>query len=532
MQTAIPSKSVPAYQATFLLAGATIAALTEAIAGTVLTFARFDIMGDAGASPDDFAAMDYGYVGAKLVAFVVAVWLAEKTTLKTTLMAATLLMTLVSGLAPLTNDLNMLFALRLMQGLAGGLVLVSGQAMLLRAFPKSSQALVQSTFALAAVVAPATLVPYMQGWIRDTLSWDWIFLAIVPVGAIALLLLWAGPSDQRTSRTVKMYWPSLGFFAIAAFALSFVLNQGNRWDWFEEPMIVKITLLGVVAMAIVLAWQLSGNEDRKIFDFSIFLNGGFSFGFLASFAAGFALLGSSYLIPSFAISVLRMTPTEAGLLLLPSTAAFMATLFLTAILIRYVKLPPVVTVPLGIIGFMIAMWMLTGSTSESGISDMLPAILLRGFALGFLFLSITLISMLGVEAGHEVSAVGLFNMGRQVGGLFGIAFLQTLVEDETARSRAILASSVLPGRQEVNARLAQVARYLSTHGLDAASATKASAALLGKQVATQATAVAFNSAFLSVSLFFLIAAPVLVISKVLIGKAIARHYRNHGAVRS
>lgn len=526
------SKTVSVSQTSLLLAGTTIAALTEAIAGTVLTFARFDIMGDAGASPDDFAAMDYGYTAAKLVAFVMTVWLARKLTLKTTLMVATLAMSVAAGLAAFTADLTALFVLRLLQGFAGGAILVSGQALLLRSFPKSSQAFVQSTFALAAVVAPATLVPYMQGWIRDTFSWGWIFLAIVPIGMISLLLLWTFPSEEEDAGSTEIYWPSLGFFVAAAFALSFVLNQGNRWDWFEEAMIVKATVAGTVAMIIVLAWQFSGRRDRKLFDFSVFLNGGFSFGFLASFAAGFALLGSSYLIPSFAISVLKMTPTQAGLLLLPSTIAFMATLFLTAALIRFVKLPPVVTVPLGIIGFMIAMWMLTGSTSESGISDMLPAILVRGFALGFLFLSITLISMLGIAKGHETAAVGLFNMGRQVGGLFGIAFLQTLVEDETARSRAILAASVIPGRQEVTSRLAQTTHYLSTHGLDALSAGKASAALLGKQVAVQATAVAFNSAFLSVSLFFLIAAPTLIISKVLIGKAIARYYRIHGAAQA
>lgn len=198
-------------------------------------------------------------------------------------------------------------------------------------------------------------------------------------------------------------------------------------------------------------------------------------------------------------------------------------------MIRFVKLPPVVTVPLGIIGFMIAMWMLTGTSSESGIDDMLPAVLVRGFALGFLFLSITLISMLGVEPGHEVGAVGLFNMGRQVGGLLGIAFLQTYVEDETIRSRAILAAHVIPGREEVTARLSQMTKHLSMQGLDAVSASKASAVLLGKTVAAQASAVAYNSAFLSVALFFLIAAPTLVLSKVLIGKAIAKHQKARAA---
>src|SRR5690606_16139806 len=122
-----------------------------------------------------------------------------------------------------------------------------------------------------------------------------------------------------------------------------------------------------------------------LLDLSVFRNDGFAFGFIASFAAGFALFGSAYLLPSFAISVLRMTPTEAGMLLLPSSLMFVGALLLTAFLVRRLRLPPITTVPFGVLGFIIAMWMLSGSNGESGIPDLLPAVLLRGLALGFLF---------------------------------------------------------------------------------------------------------------------------------------------------
>lgn len=269
----------------------------------------------------------------------------------------------------------------------------------------------------------------------------------------------------------------------------------------------------------MLAYPFLGKPGRRLLDFSIFMNDSFSFGFLASFAAGFALLGSSYLIPSFAISVLRMTPTQAGTLLLPSTAAFIATLFLTAFIIRR-GASPALTTPIGILVLMLAMWMLSGSTSESGIPDMLPGVLVRGCALGFLFLSLTLITMLGLNGPAIVVGVALFNAGRQTGGLFGIAFLQTFVEDQTAQNRAVLAAYITPGRPEVIERLTGVAHYLSTHGLEY-GANKASALLIGKSIAVQSTTIAFNSAFFSVTLFLLVAAPILIASKIIIGKLIA-----------
>jgi len=447
-------------------------------------------------------------------------WLAGKFSLGSTLLAATLTMTMASGLTAVTDDLNMLFGLRLLQGFAGGVLLVSAQSLLLTSFPRSSQPLIQSVLALAAVVAPATLVPYMHGWLLDNHSWTWIFLTIVPIGLAALALLVVGSlSMEEVSQPVEMHWPSLALFMVAVSSITYVLNQGNRWDWFEEPLIVQLLLIGLVAFAGVLAYSFFGRPNRRLLDFSVFMNDNFSFGFLASFAAGFALTGSSYLIPSFAISVLRMTPTQAGALLLPSTAAFVAMLFLTAFIIRR-GAPPALATPVGILAFMLAMWMLSGSTSESGIPDLLPGVLVRGCALGFLFLSLTLIALLGLKGPAIIVGVALFNAGRQTGGLIGIAFLQTFLEDQAAQNRSVLATYITPGRPEVIERLTAVAQYLSIHGLEYGS-SKASALLLGKSVAVQSTTIAFNSAFFSVTLFFLAAAPILIASKIIIGKVIA-----------
>lgn len=505
----------------FLIAGASLAALTEAIAGTALSVARLDMMGDVAATSDEFARMDFGYTAAKLIGFVMTAWLSGRFTLGSSLVAATVTMTAASGLAALTDDLNTLFALRLLQGFSGGVLLVSAQSLLLKSFPWPQQPLIQSVFAVAAVVAPATLVPYVHGWLLDSHSWTWIFLGIVPIGMMALAFLILGPPPENEApKRIGMDWPSLALFVIAASLLTFVLNQGNRWDWFEEPTILLLAMVGVVALAGVLACQFLGDQDHHLLDFSVFMNGGFSLGFLASFAAGFALLGSSYLIPSFAISVLRMTPTEAGALLLPSTAAFITTLFATAFAIRR-GVPPPLTIPLGILGLMLSMWMLSGSTSGSGIPDMLLGVLVRGCALGFLFLSITLITMFGLKNSAVVVAVALFNVGRQTGGLVGIAFLQTFLENQTAQNRAVLAAYITPGRPEVIDRLSGVTRYLSTHGLEH-GASKASALLIGKSVAVQSTTIAFNSAFVAVAMFFLVAAPILIVSKILIGKVIAK----------
>lgn len=512
----IPRGPVPAL---LLVAGIVLAALTEAVASTVLSMARLDMIGDTYATPDEFARLDVGYTAAKLIAFVLTPWLMGKLSPQTCLRAATSIMTLVCGMAALTFDLDTLTALRLLQGLAGGALLVSGQTLLFQTFSRSTQPIVQCFFAIGAVVAPATLTPYMQGWLLDSLSWTWIFLSIVPIGVTALALLASTELGVHAqARASRLDWLGLVLFAIAAFCLTYVLNQGSRWDWLEEPFIVWMVLAGAASLILFIVHQLRKGSTDTLLDLSVFRNSGFAFGFIASFAAGFALFGSAYLIPSFAVSILGMTPTEAGMLLLPSTLMFIGALFLTTFLVQRRRLPPIVTVPIGIVSFIVAMWMLSGSNGESGMPDLMPAVLLRGLALGFLFLSITLITLLDLRGPAIAYGVGLFNAGRQTGGLLGVAFLETLIDHQTALNQSILAAHIVPGRVAVAERLAALTTSLAARGMELAAAAKAAAQLLGREVSAQASIIAFDTAFLAVALFFIVAAPVLITAKAIIGR--------------
>jgi DHA2 family multidrug resistance protein len=238
--------------------------------------------------------------------------------------------------------------------------------------------------------------------------------------------------------------------------------------------------------------------------------------------AGAALFGTAFLIPSFAVSRLGFTPGDTGALLLPSGALFIGALLISAYLMQARRLPPVTTVPFGILMIMAAMWMLSGSTGESGTSAMMPAILLRGLGLGFLFLSITLIAFRGLPHRHLASGIALFNAGRQLGGLMGVAGLQTLIDHEAAANATVLGANITAGVSAVGERLATTAAILTSKGLDAAVATSTSKSLLGRAVMNQSIVMAFDTAFTAIVLLFVIAAPVLIGIKVGLGRRARR----------
>ena len=198
-----------------------LATLTEAIAGTVLALGRGHIGGDAHASPDEAAWLDVGYTSLKLIGFMVAPWLMTRITPRRLIIGATLVMGTACGIAAITTRLDLLIALRVIQGFSGGALLIGGQAIIFLAYPLSRQPVLQALFAMGSVVAPATIAPALQGWLIDSQSWTWIFFSIVPIAlaATGLLLIADGPRPATTARR-PFDWIGFALISVALFSAS------------------------------------------------------------------------------------------------------------------------------------------------------------------------------------------------------------------------------------------------------------------------------------------------------------------------
>lgn len=499
--------------------GVLLAALAEAIVGTAVAPGRADLLADLHATPDELAWLDIAYTATKLIGFLVTPGLVNRIDARRLVVGSTLAMGAACAIAALTTRLDLMVAMRLLQGLSGGALLVAGQAMLFIAYPRHRQPILQALFAMGSVVAPAAIAPFLQGWLVDHHSWTWIFAAVVPLAlAAAGVLLFLDPAMPIGASPRP--FDSIGFSlaATAILCLTYVLSQGQRWGWLEEPRIAWAATLGVASLAafVVREWRAGG---AGLLDLTPFRSADFLFAFLVSFVAGAALFGSAFLIPSFAISTLAFTAAEAGELLLWGSVPFVGALLLAALLMQARGMPPIATVPFGILAIMLAMWMLSGSTGASGVRDMAGAIVLRGLGLGFLFLSITLIAFGRLHSRNLASGIGLFNTGRQLGGLIGVGGLQSLIEDEVAANLNVLGAHVTAGTPAVTERLAATASRLVAQGMDPDAAARAAASLLGRAVSGQSTIIAFDTAFNAVALLFVCAAPVLIALKA----GLARH---------
>jgi DHA2 family multidrug resistance protein len=510
---------------TLIAVGAlTAAAFMDGLNATIFDIAGDHMAGSVSAAPDAAAWLNLAYFMAKVCVLPMTALLLTWLGTRRLLSSAIILLMVGSAGCWLAPNLGLIVICRALQGVAGAAILAGGQSWLFGRFRHDRQGLIQAIFALGAIMAPTTAAPAIVGVITDAASWGSVLLLNLPVG---LLVLAAMPliAPQRSVTIVRPDWLGIALICVGLPALVYVLVEGSRWNWFEDTKIIGLSVTAGAALSTCLLWQLSPRNRSPLIDLGILRHEEFAFGFVVSFVAGFALFGSAFLIPAFTLQVLQFTARDAGLVLLPSALTVGLGLLTSGSIIQFLRAPPVVIVPFGIGIFMTAMWFLSGSNADSSYADLLPTLVLRGFGMGLLFIAVTIIC-LGDLTGPEIPhGVGLFNLGRQMGGLIGIAFLTTFLDHHMAFSRTALIAHLGSGNWVLKQAQYEMVREFSGRGSSLQQAQSAALATLDRLVSGQAAAISFNGAFLSLALLFVVAVPCLLMVK--IGLTLLGRSRSH-----
>ena len=161
-----------------------VAALLELIDTTIVNVALPNIMGNLGATLEDANWIVTGYAVANVIILPMSGWLGDRFGRKNYFLTSIIVFTIASFLCGNAHSLTELIAFRLLQGLAGGGLISTAQAILLETWPPAEVGMATALFGLGAVVGP-TVGPTIGGFITDNINWQWIFYVNIPVGAIA-----------------------------------------------------------------------------------------------------------------------------------------------------------------------------------------------------------------------------------------------------------------------------------------------------------------------------------------------------------
>ena len=415
------------------------ASLLELIDTTIVNVSLPNIQGNLGATLEDVAWVVTGYAVANVIVLPMSGWLGSRFGRKNYFITSIIVFTIASFLCGNATGLEELVIFRILQGVAGGGLISTSQAILVETWPREQIGTATALFGLGAVVGP-TVGPTIGGFITDHTSWRWIFYVNIPVGAIAAFCAYTYINvTPKEAKGKPVDWWGIALLAVAVGSLQTVLEKGQSEDWFAKTYILVLTITAILGTICFIWRELS--IDYPIVNFNILRHRSFAVGMFTSFVLGFGLYGSVFVFPVFCQNLLGFTAQQTGELLFPGG---LCTIVMMPFIGRMLNagIPAQFMATIGMFLFFVFTSMLSHSTLSTGQSDVLIPLLIRGVGMALLFVPLTTLAIADLKGAEMGQGTGLNNMMRQLGGSFGIATLTTLISLRSAVHRNNLITNV------------------------------------------------------------------------------------------
>ncbi len=489
-----------------------LATFMQVLDTSIANVALRNIAGSLAAGVDESTWVVTSYLVASAVVLPISGWLSGVVGRKRFYMLCVATFTIASVMCAFAPNLGVLIVFRVLQGLGGGGMAPSEQAMLADTFPARRRAQAFALYGIAVIVAP-TVGPTLGGWLTDNWSWHWIFLINGPIGLLSLgLVAWLVTEPETLKRErrerlaagLKVDWVGFLLIALALGCLEVVLDKGEREDWFGSGFIVAFFAASIAAFVLFIPWELT--RDEPIVDIRLFGRRQFATANLLMLALGAILFGTIQLIPQLLQLSFQYTATLSGLALMPGGLAMLVMMPVVGFISGLVR--PKYLIGLGMAVVALSMWHMMSLSPAADFSYFAWARVYQTIGLPFLFIPITSASYAGLPADKSAEASSLINVSRNLGGSIGVSVAGTLLAENTQVHQAYLADHLVPSSPAFQAALQHATGTLAAQGLAPSAAAQTAYGLIGQTVTQQATLLAYIDVFWSYALLAAVLVPV------------------------
>jgi len=379
------------------------------------------IAGNLGVSADQGTWVITSFAVANGVSVPLTGWLMMRYGVVKTFVGSVAMFTIASFLCGISWNLPSLIAFRILQGAVSGPMIPGSQALLIMIFPAAQRGTALAIWSMTTLVAPIC-GPILGGYISDNISWPWIFLINLPVGAVCSIICWRNMRSRETpTRTVPIDRTGFMLLLVWVGALQVMLDTGKDADWFNSSAIIVELIIAVIGFIAWLIWEL--NEQHPIVDLSLMKSRNFVIATLVS-CLGFALFfGSNLLQPLWLQTRMGYIATWAGLVAAPSGVV---AVFLTPFAARIMnRIDARWAASLSIVAFAISFYLRSLFTSDVDFYALVIPMLVQGVAMSTFFVSMVTMALNGVPGNQVPQASGLYNFARICAGSFAASVVTT-----------------------------------------------------------------------------------------------------------
>lgn len=504
----------PAVNPWIIAVTVTLATFMEVLDTSIANVALKNIAGSLSAGVDESTWVLTSYLVANAIVLPLNAWFSSLIGRKRYYMLCVAIFTIASALCGLAPSLGWLVFFRVLQGIGGGGLQPSEQAILADTFPPHKFPMAMAVYGIAVVCAPI-LGPTLGGWITDNYSWHWIFFINVPVGIVSLLATSQFVTDppylkrQKARDGLRIDYIGLGLIAVGLGFLQVVLDKGEREDWFDSRFILVCAAIAAVGIVVAVVWEL-GQKDPVV-DLHMLKDRNFAVATILMFMVGFILYGSTVLLPIFLQTMMGYTATLAGMALSPGGLVTLALMPVVGMLASRMQARWLIAVGLLLVGT--SLLHMSSFTTAIDFRTAMFARMWQAAGLAFLFLPINTVAYAFVPREKNNHASGLINLARNLGGSFGIAFAATMLARRAQVHQNILSSHTTPYDPAFQGALEQSARMFSAMGSSGYEATQRSYHAMNQLLTREATMLAFVEDFWLLGVLFLAMIPLVFLLK-------------------
>jgi MFS transporter, DHA2 family, multidrug resistance protein len=505
------SIAVPEYSATadlravnpwFVALAVVIPTFMEVLDTTIANVALRHIAGGLSAAVTDGEWVITSYLAANAIILPISGWLSIRLGRRNYFLLSILVFTVASALCGMATSLNMLIFSRVLQGLAGGGLQPSSQAVLLDAFPKEKQGTAQTAFSIAALLAPV-VGPTLGGYVTDNYGWRWVFYINVPVGLLALVMCNALVFDppylkaqSAEARRQNRAFDTLGLSLLAVTMTSWevLVSKGQEWDWFGDPFLrvqglALLFVLGLVGLII-----RERRYDNPLINFRTLKDPNFRVCCMIIFCAFATLYANSVSLPALLQSLFGYDATTSGLVLSPAAIFSIIMLVIVGWLLgrgvdaRYLMAAGLFV--LGIGGY----WMSRLNLEISPWQIVWPRLVFI-MGLSTIFAPLNVAAFINIPPQLRGAAVGLLALLRNEGGSVGTSLAQTIQQRRDQFHSLRLGESLDPLNPAVNSYVDQTQRVFLQQSGDPVAANQVALQSLANLREQQSSSLAYFDVF-------------------------------------
>lgn len=496
------NREMPAYSSRERLAVLITVTLVTTIYAMTITIANVAlprIQGALSATTDEIALVVTFNIIATAVATPMSGWLAAQFSRRSILLGGLVLFSIATFLCGTAESLTSLVVFRVLQGAFSAPLAPICQSLLYSVYPRSQYGFAMAVFGTGVVLGPV-MAPTIGGYLTEYLSWRWVFFMILPLAAVAFVAVSVFIRDLGQREGTPLDWTGFLSLAVAIASFQYMLDRGERNDWFESGQIIVLAGIGAISFYIFIAHTMT--SDRPFLNPKLLQDRNFALGLVIALTFGMLNLTPMSLLPILLQNLRGYPDSIIGLLLgARGVGTFIGFLFM----IKGNQIDPRYTLTAGFLCQAVSGWYMAQFSLDLTTFDVMWTSCLQGFGVGMIWVPLTVVTFTTLDDKYTAEGTGIFHLIRNFGSSLFISISIAVVLRTSRMNYSSMVENVTPINPAIPFQD-------SFYGVWSITDTGALAALSG-EIGRQSAMIGYSNAFYLFSIAAFAACPLVFLAK-------------------